>query len=136
VWNEVPGPLCWHGLHGCIETWLSGVGLASDHARVAGEVLSGEDVVARAERGDDAARATLARYEDRLARALATVINLLDPEVIVLGGGVSRVQRLYRHVPALWDQWVFSDRVDTRLVPAMHGDSSGVRGAARLWPLS
>jgi fructokinase len=134
-WGELPGPLCWHGLHGCIETWLSGVGLAQDHLRVTGQRLSGEAVVAAAETGDIAAGATLARYEDRLARALASVINLLDPQVIVLGGGVSRVRRLYDNVPALWRQWVFSDRVDTRLLPAVHGDSSGVLGAARLWPV-
>jgi fructokinase len=134
-WGELPGPLCWHGLHGCIETWLSGVGLAQDHLRVTGQRVSGEAVVAAAEAGDIAASATLARYEDRLARALASVINLLDPQVIVLGGGVSRVRRLYDNVPALWRQWVFSDRVDTRLLPAVHGDSSGVLGAARLWPV-
>jgi fructokinase len=132
-WGEVPGPLCWHGLHGCIETWLSGTGLAADHLRLSGEALSSEQVVSRAEAGDERAGATLARYEDRLARALAHIINLFDPEVIVLGGGVSRVQRLYRTVPALWGQWVFSDRVDTALRPALHGDSSGVLGAARLW---
>ena len=133
-WGELPGPRCWHGLHGCIETWLSGVGLAADHARVSGEQISAETVVSRAEAGEAAAGASLARYEDRLARALAHVINLIDPQVIVLGGGVSRVQRLYRQVPALWSQWVFSDRVSTRLLPALHGDSSGVLGAARLWP--
>ncbi|MDR3418326.1 MAG: ROK family protein [Nevskia sp.] len=134
-WNELPGPLCWHGLHGCIEAWLSGVGLAADHARVTGETLAAEAVVARAEGGDAAAQATLARYQDRLARALAQVINLLDPQVIVLGGGVSQVPSLYRRVPELWGQWIFSDRVDTRLLPARHGDSSGVLGAARLWGL-
>jgi len=134
-WGEVPGPLCWHGLHGCIETWLSGGGLGADHARVSGETLAAEAIVSRAEAGEAAAGASLARYEDRLARALAHVINLLDPEVIVLGGGVSGVQRLYRRVPALWQQWVFSDRVDTLLRPARHGDSSGVLGAARLFPL-
>ena len=96
------------------------------------ECLSGEAVVQRADAGEERAAATLSRYEDRLARALAHVINLLDPDVIVLGGGVSRVERLYRTVPALWDQWVFSDRVDTKLVPALHGDSSGGRGAAFL----
>jgi fructokinase len=133
-WGELPGPRCWHGLHGCIEPWLSGVGLARDHLRVTGQRLSAEAVVAAAEAGDAAAGATLARYEDRLARALASVINLLDPQVIVLGGGVSRVRRLYDNVPSLWRQWVFSDRVDTRLLPAVHGDSSGVLGAARLWP--
>jgi fructokinase len=133
-WDEVPGPRGWDGRYGAIESWLAGPGLAADHLRVSGESLSGEQIVAHAEAGDEAASATLARYEDRLARALAGVINLLDPDVIVLGGGLSRVQRLYRHVPALWDQWVFSDSVETRLVPAMHGDSSGVRGAAWLWP--
>jgi fructokinase len=134
-WDEVPGPRCWHGGHGCLETWISGPGMAADHFRVTGEKISADEIARRADAGDETAGATLARYEDRLARGLAHVINILDPEVIVLGGGVSRVQRLYRHVPALWDQWVFSDRVDTRLVPALHGDSSGVRGAAWLWPL-
>ncbi len=134
-WGEVPGPLCWHGLHGCIETWLSGVGLAADHARLTGERLAAEAIVARAQAGEPGAAATLARYEDRLARALAHIINLFDPEVIVLGGGVSQVQGLYRRVPQLWGQWVFSDRVATVLRPARHGDSSGVLGAARLFPL-
>jgi len=118
--------------HGCIETWLSGAGLARDLEHLTAERLSAEAIVRRAEAGEERAAATLSRYEDRLARALAHVINLLDPDVIVLGGGVSRVERLYRTVPALWDQWVFSDRVDTKLVPALHGDSSGVRGAAFL----
>jgi fructokinase len=133
-WNEVPGPRCWHGGIGCLETWISGSGLAADHARVTGAPLAPEDIVARADAGDEACRATLARYEDRLARALAAVINLLDPQVIVLGGGVSGVRRLYDTVPRLWDQWIFSDRVDTKLVPPAHGDASGVRGAAWLWP--
>lgn len=133
-WDEVPGPPCWDGRHGSIEVWLSGVGMSDDHRRVSGERIAGEDIVSRAAAGDEKCQATLARYEDRLARALAHIINILDPQVIVLGGGVSRVARLYKHVPALWDQWVFSDRVDTRLLPAMHGDSSGVRGAAWLWP--
>lgn len=128
------GTICWCGKPSCIETWLSGVGLAADHHRVSGETLSAEAVVTRAESGDEKCGATLSRYEDRLARALAQVINLLDPEVIVLGGGVSRVSRLYQYVPALWDQWIFSDDIRTRLVPALHGDASGVRGAAWLWP--
>ena len=132
--NEVSGTHCWCGKPSCIETWLSGPGLAADHARVTQEHISTEAIVSRAEAGDERCGATLSRYEDRLSRALAHIINVLDPEVIVLGGGVSRVQRLYRHVPALWDQWVFSDEVATRLVPALHGDSSGVRGAAWLWP--
>lgn len=133
-WNEVPGPACWCGRHGCIETWLSGTSLGADHARVTGAALTGEQVVQAADAGNTDALATLARYEDRLARGLSTIINILDPEAIVLGGGVSRMQRLYRNIPALWKQWVFSDQVETRLLPALHGDSSGVRGAAWLWP--
>lgn len=133
--NEISGTQCWCGKQGCIETWLSGTGLAADHARVTQEKISGEEIVTRAEAGDERCGATLSRYEDRLSRALAQVINVLDPEVIVLGGGVSRVERLYHHVPALWDQWIFTNEdIATRLVPAMHGDSSGVRGAAWLWP--
>lgn len=133
-WGEVPGPLHWDGLHGPIEAWLSGPGLARDHERVTGQRLGGEAIAENAVNGDAACESTLLRYEDRLARALASVINLLDPEVIVLGGGVSKMARLYERVPQRWQGWVFSDRVDTRLVPAMHGDSSGVRGAAWLWP--
>jgi len=135
-WNEVPGPQCWHGGYGCLETWISGSGLAADHQRVTGEALPAEQIEARADAGDERCSATMSRFEDRLARALAAVINLIDPHVIVLGGGVSGVRRLYRNVPALWDQWIFSDRVDTKLVPPMHGDASGVRGAAWLWPES
>jgi len=133
-WDEVPGPLHWDGRHGAIEVYCSGTGLARDHARVTGATLTGEDIVAAAAAGDAACNATLARWEDRLARAFASIINVLDPHVIVVGGGLSRIQRLYANVPRLWDAWVFSDRVDTRLVPATHGDSSGVRGAAWLWP--
>lgn len=133
-WGEVPGPLGWDGRFGSIEDWCSGVGLANDHARVNGVALSGEAIVRRADAGDDTANRTMQRYEDRLARSLSHVINILDPDVIVLGGGLSRVARLYDRVPELWRSWVFSDRVDTRLVPAAHGDSSGVRGAAWLWP--
>ncbi|AXQ30332.1 ROK family protein [Solimonas sp. K1W22B-7] len=132
-WGEIPGPLNYDGRHGAIESWLSGEGMADDHLRSVGERLRGEEIARRAEAGDEACAATLARYEDRLGRALAHVINVIDPDVIVLGGGVSRLPRLYRHVPVLWDPWVFSDRVETRLVPAVHGDSSGVRGAAWLW---
>ncbi|MCC2657032.1 MAG: hypothetical protein K0Q76_2140 [Panacagrimonas sp.] len=133
-WGEVPGPAHWDGRSGAIEAWLSGPGLAADHARVTGDALAGERIVAGAEQGDPACAATLDRYEDRLARSLATVINLLDPEVVVLGGGLSRIERLYRNLPGLLSRWVFSDRVDTRVVPPRHGDSSGVRGAAWLWP--
>ena len=133
-WNEVPGPLGWDGRHGSIEDWCSGVALARDHFDVTGVQLPGERIVSDAEAGDPACLATIVRLEDRLARALASVINLLDPDVIVLGGGLSRIARLYETVPAIWQRWVFSDRVVTRLVPAVHGDSSGVRGAAWLWP--
>lgn len=133
--NEVSGTHCWCGKSSCIETWLSGPGMAADHARLTQEKISPEQIVSRAETGDESCLATLSRYEDRLSRALSQVINILDPDVIVLGGGMSRLQRLYRHVPALWDQWIFSgDDIVTRLVPALHGDSSGVRGAAWLWP--
>lgn len=131
--DEYPGPLGWDGKHGSIESWLSGEGLADDHQRVnGGERLRSETLVQQAENGDPACEASLQRYEQRLAKALASVINLLDPEVIVLGGGMSRVQRLYENVPKLWGAWVFSDQVDTLLKPALHGDSSGVRGAAWL----
>ena len=132
---ELPGPACYCGLHGCIETWLSGPGLARDHRLHTGEEKDATTIAAAAENGDPAAEATLSRYEHRMARALAGIINVLDPEVIVLGGGLSKLTRLYERVPALWQPYVFSDRVDTRLVPPLHGDSSGVRGAAWLWPV-
>ncbi len=132
--NERPGPLCYCGRHGCIETFLSGPGLARDYAAAGGATLPAEQVTARAAAGEAAAEATLQRYEDRLARGLAAVINLLDPEVIVLGGGLSNLSRLYRALPERLPDYVFSDRVDTRVVPPKHGDASGVRGAAWLWP--
>lgn len=133
--DELPGPSCYCGKHGCIETWLSGPGMVHDHHQHGGQGMTAKAIVEMAEQGDAHANATLKRYEDRLARALATVINLLDPDVIVLGGGLSNIQRLYENVPKLWGEYVFSDRVDTRLVPHQHGDSSGVRGAAWLWPV-
>jgi len=132
--DERPGPACFCGHAGCIETWLSGPGLAADHRRVTGRTLGAPEIVRDAAAGDAACMATLERYEERLARALAHVINLLDPDVVVLGGGMSNVARLYEGVPARWPRWVFSDRVDTRFVRNRHGDSSGVRGAAWLWP--
>jgi len=131
--DERPGTICFCGRPGCIETWLSGPGIERDHLHVTGEPLKSHDIVARAAIGDATCEATLARYEERLGRALAHVINILDPDVIVLGGGMSNVARLYESVPRLWGRWVFSDRVDTRLVRNVHGDSSGVRGAAWLW---
>lgn len=131
--DERPGPACFCGRYGCIETFVSGPGLERDHLHASGDELKSHTIVARAEMGDTACEATFARYEDRLARSLAHVINLLDPDVIVLGGGMSNIGRLYRNIPALWEPRVFSDRVDTRLVRHRHGDSSGVRGAAWLW---
>jgi fructokinase len=130
--DELPGPACYCGLAGCIETWLSGPGLARDYRRHVGVERDPPAIVAAAAQGDAPAAAALRRYEHRLARSLATVINLLDPQAIVLGGGLSQLARLYTAVPALWDRYVFSDSVRTPLVPAMHGDSSGVRGAAWL----
>jgi fructokinase len=131
--DELPGPRCYCGRHGCIETFLSGRGLAADHRRHGGADLAGEGIVAGALAGDAACRATLDRYAERLARALAHVINVLDPEAIVLGGGLSGIARLYEDVPKRWGRYVFSDTVVTKLLPPMHGDSSGVRGAAWLW---
>jgi fructokinase len=132
--GERPGPLCYCGLTGCIETFLSGPGMVRDHHAVTGDDLEPEAISARAAAGDPAARATLDRYADRMARALASVINLLDPDVIVLGGGMSNLGSVYVEVPRLWGRYVFSDRVDTPLRPPVHGDSGGVRGAAWLWP--
>ena len=128
--EERPGPECYCGLKGCIETFLSGPGLAADYERDSGEACKASDLV---NMGNPAAKAALSRYEHRLARALASVINILDPDVIVLGGGLSNITRLYDSVPSLWDQWVFSDRVNTRLLANVHGDTSGVRGAAWLY---
>ena len=133
--DERPGPPCYCGLAGCIETFLSGPALARDHGGAAGGGMRGEEIVAAAAAGDVACGETLARYENRLAKALASVINLIDPEIIVLGGGLSNIARLYTNLPKLWGEFVFSDSVRTRLAPARHGDSSGVRGAAWLWPL-
>lgn len=127
--DERPGSLCYCGKHGCIETFLSGPGMARDYADAG---IDAAQIVLRAEH-EASANATLTRYEERLARALASVINVLDPEVIVLGGGLSNVMRLYENVPRLWGMWVFSDVVHTRLLRNKHGDSSGVRGAAWLW---
>jgi len=129
--DERPGPKCYCGRYGCVETFLSGPGLARDYSPT--DTHTAEQIAALAAQGEPRARAALERYEERLARALATVVNILDPDVIVLGGGVSNIGRLYESVPRLWTPHVFSDRVATRLVRAQHGDSSGVRGAAWLW---
>ena len=136
--NRLPGdepdwPECYCGRKGCVETFLSGPGMKRDHAEASGEILDPEEIAARAAAGDAACVATLRRYEQRLARALAQVINILDPDAIVLGGGLSHLERLYQNVPKLWGAQVFSDQVATRLLKNRHGDASGVRGAAWLW---
>ena len=130
--DERPGPACYCGRHGCIETFLSGPGLAAEQLRTTGSGLEAAAIADAARAGNVFARASLDRYVERLARALALLIDIVDPDVIVLGGGMSNVEHIYRAVPEAWQRWVFSDRVDTVLVRAMHGDSSGVRGAARL----
>ena len=132
--DERPGPPCYCGRTGCIETFLSGPGLRRSHRERTGQDLRAEEIVAAAAAGDEAGEASLARYEERMARALASIVNVVDPDVIVLGGGMSQLPRLYANVPRLWGRFVFSDRVDTRLVPPKFGDASGVRGAAWLWP--
>ncbi|MBL8524457.1 MAG: ROK family protein [Betaproteobacteria bacterium] len=131
--DERPGHRCYCGRMGCIETWLSGPGVAQHFRERDGRALDAAMIVRAAAEGDASAEAAMRDYEDRLARSLATVINLLDPDVIVLGGGLSKIARLYDNVPKLWNPYVFSDQVVTRLVPPQHGDSSGVRGAAWLW---
>jgi fructokinase len=132
--DERPGAQCFCGHTGCIETFLSGPGLERDYFSATGKRLTSIDIEAGAAGGDAGCEQAMRRYEARLARALAHVINILDPDTIVLGGGMSNMQRLYAAVPVLWAAWVFSDRVDTALVRNVHGDSSGVRGAAWLWP--
>ena len=131
--EEWPGPECYCGKRGCIETFVSGTGLAGDYRRVTGEALPAEEIVRQAGAGAAPALQALERHERRLGKALATVINLVDPDVIVLGGGVSNIGRLYTSLPQILPQYVFSDSVTTRIVPPKHGDSSGVRGAAWLW---
>ncbi|NBT45963.1 MAG: ROK family protein [Gammaproteobacteria bacterium] len=131
--EEYPGPPCYCGKKGCIETFLSGPGLALDHLAKTGIELKAPAILESASKGDPNAEATFLRYEDRLARALAHVINLIDPDAIVLGGGLSNCDRLYTAIPALWGRYIFSDQVITPLYPPVHGDSGGVRGAAWLW---
>ena len=131
--DEYPGRACYCGKRGCIETWLSGPGFSNDHQLHGGKGTTARDIISLAEQGDEIASASLQRYEDRMARSLATVINIIDPDIIVLGGGMSNTKRLYTNIPEIWDKYVFSDQVITRLVPPLHGDSSGVRGAAWLW---
>jgi fructokinase len=133
VLGEYPGPLCYCGRRGCLETWISGTGFKNDYKRVTGVEMSTHDIIDATQTGEEKAVAALGRYMDRLARSLAQVINILDPDVIVLGGGMSNVQALYDEVPKIWGQYIFSDSVKTPLMAARHGDSSGVRGAAWLW---
>ncbi len=131
--EEYPGPSCYCGRAGCIETFLSGPGLARDHQAQGGDPIDASAIVTRAAAGDGPASAALSRYEDRMSRALASILNVVDPDVVVLGGGLSKIDRLYRNVPELWVRHAFSDAVRTPLRPPRHGDSSGVRGAAWLW---
>lgn len=132
--GELPGPACYCGRRGCLETWLSGPALARDHERASGDTLTAPDVAAAADAGDPGAEATMQRYVHRLVRGLAHVVHILDPDVVVLGGGVSNIDRLYREAPRLLPEWVFGGEAATPIRRAAHGDSSGVRGAAGLWP--
>ena len=133
--EEFPGPACYCGRNGCVETWISGTGLEADYERATSVALKGPEIIARSGAGEPAALAALERFEDRLTRGLAQVINLLDPDVIVLGGGASQIPRLYQNVPARLKDYVFGKEGDTPILPAKHGDASGVRGAAWLWNL-
>lgn len=133
--DEFPGPKCWCGRHGCVETWVSGTGLQRDFQVRTGRALSGAEIVELYRDGDPAAAAALARFIDRFGRAIAMVCNMIDPDAIVLAGGLSNVVEIYQMLPAAVVPYVFSDRWSAPIVPAKWGDSSGVRGAARLWPL-
>lgn len=131
--DELPGAECYCGKLGCIETWLSGPGIVRDHELYNNEFIDPEALEGKARFGDEDAIETFQRYENRMARSLAHVINILDPDVIVLGGGMGNIKRLYENVPDIWGNYVFSDTVNTKLLAPLHGDSSGVRGAAWLW---
>jgi fructokinase len=133
--EEFPGPPCYCGLRGCIETWISGTGLEADYARATKMNLRGKEIIAKCDAGEPDAVACVQRYEDRLTRSLAQLVNILDPDVIVLGGGVSQVPRLYQNVPKRLREYVFGREADTPILVAKHGDASGVRGAAWLWPV-
>lgn len=135
AWGEYPGPLCYCGKAGCQEMFVSGTGFKMDYARVTGEELSTHDIIANAKRGEPKARAAMDRFMDRLARSMSAVMNILDPDVIVLGGGMSNIDEIYTEVPKIWGRYVNSDTVHTPLRAARHGDSSGIRGAAWLWPM-
>lgn len=135
--DERPGPQCYCGRKGCVESWLSGPAFQAQYVKASGRELRATDIAEAAATGEEIASECLERYCDRLARSLANVVNLLDPHVIVLGGGLSKIPQLYERVPELWKDYIFSerDRIATRLRPPQHGDSSGVRGAAWLWPV-
>ncbi len=132
--HEFPGPDCYCGQRGCMEKWVSGSGLELDYLRATGKALRGPEIVALSQAGDTAAEATLGRLEDRLARGLSNVMNTLDPDCIVIGGGLSRLDRLYSNLPPLIANYTFGKGCETPLRQAVHGDASGVRGAAWLWP--
>ena len=132
--TEIPGPACYCGKHGCLETWISGSGLEADYERTTGAHLAGREILALSAKGDAQAEAVVRRYESRLTRGLAHVINVLDPDVIVLGGGMSRIERLYPALNARLKDYIFGQEFATPIRPALHGDSSGIRGAAWLWP--
>src|SRR5699024_4920568 len=134
--TEYHARTCWCGQHDCLETWLSGPALLADYHGRGGQGADTRALVTQAAKGEPCARATLTAWFDRLARALAHIINVLDPHVIVIGGGLSRIEQLYTAVPCRWSRYAFTDRVVTPLRPALYGDASGVRGAARLWPQS
>ena len=131
--DEYPGPHCWCGRNGCLETWVSGPGMAADHARLTGETLTAVEIAERAGCGNDAAMATLSRHADRLARGLAHVVNITDPDVLVLGGGLSQLPHLYEQLPQLMGPHIFADRASIVIKAPRWGDASGSRGAARLW---
>ena len=133
--EEYPGNQCWCGRGSCLETWISGTGFVQDYERATGRRLKGAEIEAEAQAGEPEAAAALDRYIDRLGRGLAVICDILDPDVIVLGGGMSNTEALYPRLPDVVTKYVFSDVFETRIVKAAHGDSSGVRGAAWLWPL-
>jgi fructokinase len=132
--EEYPGPACYCGKRGCMEMWVSGTGIALDYNNLTGRARTTREIVSDFEAGDREAAAAIERFEDRLARGLAQVINILDPDVIVIGGGVSRVEHLYEELPGRLPAYVFGGEASTPILPARYGDSSGVRGAAWLWP--
>jgi fructokinase len=132
--EEYPGPACYCGKRGCMEMWVSGTGIALDYRTVTGKTLTTHEIVSQFEAGDREAAATMERFEDRLSRGIAQVINILDPDVIVVGGGVSKVENIYQVLPKMLKAYVFGGEVSTPVLPAKYGDSSGVRGAAWLWP--